>query len=129
MDIKSLFSITSIFLIFITGCQNEKQVNKEKYDSSINQVITLENKKLQSEGILNEHEILKREDVSIVVYTNGDYIELIYELKKNKQQKETLYKKEKSNMFTVIPTAKIKNGDVDEPTENTDYVENLILKE
>lgn len=119
--------ILSTLIIMLTGCKSEKEEKKEKYDSSINQVVTLENKRLQKEKILTDTDILKREDIGIAVYQNGDFIELIYELKPNKQT-ESLYKKDKSKNYKLFPNQKIKRGDVNKELEKIDYVENTALK-
>nr|WGD70210.1 hypothetical protein P5630_23325 [Bacillus subtilis]WGD72712.1 hypothetical protein P5668_00250 [Bacillus subtilis]WGD72721.1 hypothetical protein P5668_00200 [Bacillus subtilis]WGD87066.1 hypothetical protein P5656_00075 [Bacillus subtilis]WGD87074.1 hypothetical protein P5656_00030 [Bacillus subtilis] len=89
--------------------------------------MTLENKRLQKEKILTDTDILKREDIGIAVYQNGDFIELIYELKPNKQT-ESLYKKDKSKNYKLFPKQKIKRGDVNKELEKIDYVENTALK-
>lgn len=123
MKTKFLFIILSTLIIMLTGCKSEKEEKKEKYDSSINQVVTLENKRLQKEKILTDTDILKREDIGIAVYQNGDFIELIYELKPNKQT-ESLYKKDKSKNYKLFPKQKIKRGDVNKELEKIDYVEN-----
>lgn len=127
MKTKFLFIILSTLIIILTGCKSEKEEKKEKYDSSINQVVTLENKRLQKEKILTDTDILKREDIGIAVYQNGDFIELIYELKPNKQT-ESLYKKDKSKNYKLFPNQKIKRGDVNKELEKIDYVENTALK-
>ncbi|WGD70210.2 hypothetical protein P5658_25725 (plasmid) [Bacillus subtilis] len=127
MKTKFLFIILSTLIIMLTGCKSEKEEKKEKYDSSINQVVTLENKRLQKEKILTDTDILKREDIGIAVYQNGDFIELIYELKPNKQT-ESLYKKDKSKNYKLFPKQKIKRGDVNKELEKIDYVENTALK-
>lgn len=127
MKTKFLFIILSTLIIMLTGCKSEKEEKKEKYDSSINQVVTLENKRLQKEKILTDTDILKREDIGIAVYQNGDFIELIYELKPNKQT-ESLYKKDKSKNYKLFPKQKIKRGDVNKELKKIDYVENTALK-
>ncbi|MFD1927389.1 hypothetical protein ACFSFY_04835 [Sporosarcina siberiensis] len=95
--------ILLIIVMSLTGCNKER--NAKKYDAAINQVITLENKYLQSEGILNETEILKREDIGIIVYKKGGFISLIYEIGSHKKI-ESLYKKNMNDNYKNYPNTK-----------------------
>ncbi|HCL0577126.1 TPA: hypothetical protein N1S95_004550 [Salmonella enterica subsp. enterica serovar Typhi] len=125
--IKKATSIMIISaLILLTGCQNEKEEKKKKYDSLINEIIILENKRLQSKGILDENEILKREDTGIIVFKEGKFIELIYDLKGHKKF-QSLYKKDIKG-FEKLEKEDIEQGKADKGTEEEEYVENYILK-
>ncbi|WP_445489005.1 lipoprotein [Niallia sp. 03133] len=100
MKIKLLL-ITLLVVPMLFGCKNKEEKTKEKYDSIINQVITLENIKLQKEKILKNNEILKREETGIIVYSDGKYISLIYTLDSNKQI-ESIYQ-EKNKEYELFP--------------------------
>ncbi|NPC90850.1 cystatin-like fold lipoprotein [Bacillus sp. WMMC1349] len=97
----------------ITGCGGDK----EKYDEEINQVISLQNERLQKPGVVKDIDRLKRENTEIRVYQDGKYISLYFEIRKGDPIKMT-YKKQKSGEYDLYP-----NGDDDlgEPV----YTENI----
>lgn len=94
MKIKLIIFILTI-LIILSGCKSEKEKNKEKYDSAINQVITLESKRI------SDIKALKREEVGIIVYGKGKYIELIYTIKPDNQI-ESIYKIDQQKKYKYI---------------------------
>ncbi|WP_042148160.1 cystatin-like fold lipoprotein [Paucisalibacillus sp. EB02] len=117
---KFIFIIISSLLL-IGGCSEDDR-NKEKYDSSINQVVILENKRLQKENNLSEEEILKREEIGIIVYDSGKYIRLLYKFNSGDIIYEFDQEKENYKPF---------HGDLsnlDDVFDEADYVENVGLK-
>ncbi|GAA5660888.1 cystatin-like fold lipoprotein [Geobacillus stearothermophilus] len=130
MKIKMIcISLLILILFLLLGyCRNQKENIRERYDSSINQVIILENKRLQKEKKLDDNEILKREDTGIVVYSDGKYIELIYELDSNKQNKSLYKYNEKNNSYEQFPHTPNKLKKIQKYLEKTSYIENIGLK-
>jgi len=118
------FVVLLIITILLTGCNEEK--NKKKYDSAINQVITLENKYLQKEKIFSDTKILKREDTGIIVFKDGKFIELIYDV--SGKQIESLYKRDIDNNYKRYPNTKEELEKVDKDLKIIDYTENIGLK-
>lgn len=126
MKVKLLF-ISFLMLFIFAGCKSKDVTNKEKYDSVINQVITLENKRLQKDNILSQNEILKREDTGIIVYSEGKYIELIYTI--NKNQIESFFKyDEKDKKYELFPNTHSNLEKAQKYLEQTSYTENIGLK-
>ncbi|MGG2973717.1 lipoprotein [Geobacillus stearothermophilus] len=118
------FVVLLIITILLTGCNEEK--NKKKYDLAINQVITLENKYLQKEKIFSDTQILKREDTGIIVFKDGKFIELIYDV--SGKQIESLYKRDIDNNYKRYPNTKEELEKVDKDLKIIDYTENIGLK-
>ncbi|MED4718461.1 hypothetical protein, partial [Bacillus badius] len=80
---SKLCLFVGIALIFLSGCGSES--TSKKFDSAINEVISLENKRLEREKLFREKDVLKREDTGIIVYSDGKYIELIYTIDSTQQ--------------------------------------------
>ncbi|MFC4184430.1 hypothetical protein [Saccharococcus thermophilus] len=109
-------------LSFLSACKDDyektKSIQKEKYDSAINQVIELENERLKSE---NKPEI-KRNETGIVVYNKGELIWLLYYV--DSKEVTATYQKE-NNKYVLLP-AKEASDKIDEANE--EYIENLGKK-
>jgi hypothetical protein len=89
-------------------------------------VITLENKYLQKEKIFSDTQILKREDTGIIVFKDGKFIELIYDV--SGKQIESLYKRDIDNNYKRYPNTKEELEKVDKDLKIIDYTENIGLK-
>ncbi|MBQ6446225.1 MAG: hypothetical protein IJJ10_02020 [Bacillus sp. (in: Bacteria)] len=113
--------VFSIFLVLF-GCQNEKAVNKEKYNSAIEQVISLENSKFESKKIE-----LKRKDIGIAVYSQGKYIELMYEIDNKKI--ESMYEYDSSKkIYIEYPHTPKHIKKIESELKEINYIENLGYK-
>ncbi|MGG0655394.1 hypothetical protein [Rummeliibacillus pycnus] len=113
--------ITTFFLL--SACNNadkDNQKSKDKYDTSINQVITLENEKLKKE---NKMEI-NREEIGIVVYSDGELINLMYDY--NKIKINSIYQKKKDE-YVLLPNNQTTYTKIDEAGDSN-YIENLGTK-
>lgn len=112
-----------ITVVFLSSCQDSyeknKEQNKEKYDSAVNQVIEIENERLQEE---NKPKI-KRNKTGIIVYENGKLIQLLYRFKS--KEVNSIYQKEK-NSYKVLPENDNTFELVDDAEE--EYIENLGIK-
>ncbi len=89
-------------------------------------MITLENKYLQKEKIFSDTQILKREDTGIIVFKDGKFIELIYDV--SGKQIESLYKRDIDNNYKRYPNTKEELEKVDKDLKIIDYTENIGLK-
>jgi hypothetical protein len=111
-----------LLLSFLSACKDDyektKAIQKEKYDSAINQVIELENERLKSE---NKPEI-KRNETGFVVYNKGELIWLLYYV--DSKEVTATYQKE-NNKYVLLP-AKEASDKIDEANE--EYIENLGKK-
>ncbi|HDR7795691.1 TPA: hypothetical protein QCY19_004378, partial [Bacillus luti] len=67
--LKILICVLTV-IVTLFACES----GKEKYNKNINQVIKLENEAHQKHG----EGSLKRKNTQIIVYEDGEYIELIY---------------------------------------------------
>jgi hypothetical protein len=109
----------------LLGCSETKEDKKNKYNKAINQVILLENERIQEKG-----KQIKRKDIGISVDDNGKYIELIYTI--NSKHIDPIYKLDKqSNSYKYINLNKLSKDEkskLDKDLEKTDYLENLGLK-
>lgn len=109
-------------LSFLSACKDDyaetKAILKEKYDSSINQVIELENNRLKREN----KPAINREETGIVVYNQGKLIWLLYYV--DSKEVTVTYQKEK-NQYVLLP-----NKEAVEKIENLneEYIENLGRK-
>ena len=123
MKVKMLvLFIAILFIISLSACNNKK-----KYDPQIDQVIKLENEYLHNEMKIKNTEIIKRSNIVIAVYKNGNYINLIYDLNKSNQI-DCFYKKTKaSNYIRYLNTDKeIEKAEKD--LKEADYIENTGRK-
>ena len=108
-----------LLMVFVSGC-NDKEKNREKYNDSIKQVIELENAKLEE---LNEENI-KRKEIGIIVYSNGNLIELMYH--EGNTEINSIY--EKSNdTYSLLPYDIETKRKIDQAGE-ANYIENLGKK-
>ncbi|MFJ7752718.1 hypothetical protein ACQKGI_16805 [Peribacillus muralis] len=124
----SVFLIFSS-LLFIYGCEDQKEVDQKKYDNRINQVITQENIRLQKENAVADDEIQKREDTGIVVYSNGEVIELMYEIDSSNKKIEVLYVfNKKKDQYEWIPVHSAKYNKITGQLKEDEYIENLGVK-
>ncbi|NRG47224.1 hypothetical protein HRF87_21085 [Bacillus sp. CRN 9] len=111
--------LLSIILV-MSGCQNRNEVN-QKYETAIEEVLVLENKKLMN------NDGLKREDVGIIVYSEGKYIELIYDL--NNEQIESLYEFDTDRkVYEHYPHSPEYLERIQDFLAETSYTENIGLK-
>ncbi|WP_340372509.1 hypothetical protein [Peribacillus sp. FSL E2-0218] len=124
----SVFLIFSS-LLFIYGCEDQKEVDQKKYDNRINQVITQENIRLQKENAVADDEIQKREDTGIVVYSNGEVIELMYEIDSSNKKIEVLYVfNKKKGEYKWVPVHSAKYNKITGKLKDDEYIENLGVK-
>ncbi|MGE6377300.1 hypothetical protein [Peribacillus muralis] len=124
----SVFLIFSS-LLFIYGCEDQKEVDQKKYDNRINQVITQENIRLQKENAVADDEIQKREDTGIVVYSNGEVIELMYEIDSSNKKIEVLYGfNKKKGQYEWVPVHSSKYNKITGQLKDHEYIENLGVK-
>lgn len=104
----------------MSGCQNRNEVN-QKYETAIEEVLVLENKKLMN------NDGLKREDLGIIVYSEGKYIELIYDL--NNEQIESLYEFDTDRkVYEHYPHSPEYLERIHDFLAETSYTENIGLK-
>jgi outer membrane lipoprotein-sorting protein len=119
-----------LMLSFLSACKSVSkdipEKNKEydsstmqEYDSSINQVIKLENEKLESE---HKHEI-SRSETGIVVYNKGNIIVIYYRY--NSKEQQSAYQKE-NNKYVLLPENENTSKKIDNAKE--EYIENLGRK-
>lgn len=121
---KMKFVITFfVLLTLLTGCQNSTQKNKEKYSSAINQVIELENKRISGDRIF------MREDIGIIVYEEGKYIELMYKTESDNEI-ESLYEINPQKEYKYITKESLNKILKTEESafKNISYTENVGLK-
>ncbi|PET68742.1 hypothetical protein CN514_09650 [Bacillus sp. AFS001701] len=111
-----------ILISLLSACKGDydknKAIQKKKYDSSINEVIKLENEKLANES---KPEI-KRNDTGVVVYNKGELIWLLYKVE-SKEVKSTYLKKD--DKYILLDATKASDR-IDEAKE--EYIENLGKK-
>lgn len=97
------YFIAIITVVFLSACQDSyeknKEQNKEKYYSAVDQVIEIENERLKEE---NKPKI-KRSKTGIIVYEDGEWIHLLYQLKS--KEVNSIYQKEE-NSYKLLPEKK-----------------------
>lgn len=113
-----------ITIIILSACSNTKEKNKEKYNESINNVISLEKDRVQELK-------LERKDIGIAVFSAGEYIELVYELKS--KTISSIYQLDKTNnSYIYLDLNELDNEEEKRLDEILDkeleYIENLGLK-
>ncbi|MFS0593423.1 hypothetical protein AB1L05_17725 [Cytobacillus horneckiae] len=107
-------------VLMISGCQNSNEL-KQRFDSAINEVVLLENKNLKTDEKFN------RGDFGIAVYSEGKYIELIYDL--NNEQVESLYKyNDDEKVYKHYPHTQENLEEAQVDLEKLSYTENIGLK-
>lgn len=90
-----IIGIGSLCFLFLSACSSNE------YDESIDEVIKIQNKALDEEGVKTDIDTLKREDTGIKVYEDGEYIEIFYEIKKGKNVDKLFKKKNNSYEYVV----------------------------
>ncbi|WP_026695611.1 hypothetical protein [Peribacillus kribbensis] len=99
-----------IMVFFLSSCGDDyeriKEKNKQKYDAAINQVIRMENGRLQEE---NQPRIL-RSKTGIVVYKHGEFIRLLYHI--SSMEIVSTYQKEES-FYIHLPETKETHSKLD----------------
>lgn len=130
---KLIVLLIMVPLIFMFGCANEEKtlsVNKAKYDNAINQVVILENKYLQQEGELSVDEVLLRENLGVIVYSDGQLIQLSYNLdgSNNKPKIEKTYKKYSKNQYKLIDKKELETDENQKLLETNSYSERVAIK-
>lgn len=128
---KSISTILIVFILF--GCENEEKslkVTKAKYDNAINQVVTLENKKLQEEGELSVDEVLLRENLGVTVYSDGYFIRLYYNIDGSDKwpRTEKTYKHVSKKYYEQVNDEDIMNEETQKYFETNSYTERVPIK-
>ena len=122
-----LFMVVMIAILVIHYSIKINNMEKNrKYDSIINQVITIENLKLAEQGLVSKENIMPREVIGTVIYADGKYVRLIYELKPNKQADVYYEFNEMTN--TYIEMKYISDEVWSLLDEGDDYKENIEIK-
>ena len=103
-------------MALLAGC--DEQDGKKTYNSSINQVICLENDRLKAEDPFE----IQRKKTGIAVYADGDIIHLIYT--KDSTTVDSFYQK-KADSYAPLPVSEYEK--VDQAGEAV-YLENLVRK-
>ena len=129
--IKKLTFFFAIVL-FLAGCTNEEETErekKEKYDNAINQVVTLENKRLQHEKELSAHDVLLREKLGVVVYSDGHYVRLYYNIdSQDWPRTEKTYERYAKNTYRLASEEELKKEKNQKYFEVTSYRERVPTK-
>lgn len=124
----TLFSI----IVLLVGCSNDEKtmrINKEKYDNAINQVIKLENKRLQHENILSVDKVLLREDLGVDVYSEGHYIKLYYNIDSQDWPRiEKIYERIAEKKYMLISDEEAHKDENQKYFEKFSYSERVPLK-
>ncbi|MFE7194944.1 cystatin-like fold lipoprotein [Kitasatospora sp. NPDC057595] len=90
---------------------------KAKYDEAIDQVVSIQNQRLQKDGVDKDIDKLNREDAEIRVYQDGKYISLDFKIRDGDTIRMT-YEKQKNDEYDLYPEG---DDDLGKP----DYTENL----
>lgn len=69
-----ILSFIAVGLVMLTACGNQ-------YDDEIDQVLKLENKKLDDSGTKTDLDSLNRDNAQIRVYKDGEAVTLTYEIR------------------------------------------------
>jgi len=121
-----------VIVIFLAGCTNEEEIEKEKrekYDNAINQVVTLENKRLQHEKELSVQDVLLRENLGVAVYSDGHYIELYYNIdSQDWPRTEKTYERYAKNKYRLASEEELKKEKNQKYFEVTSYSERVPIK-
>lgn len=130
---KLIVLLIMVPLIFMFGCANEEKTlsaNKAKYDNAINQVVILENKYLQQEGELSVDEVLLRENLGVIVYSDGQLIQLSYNLdgSNNRPKIEKTYKRYSKDQYKLIDKKELETDENQKYLETNSYSERVAIK-
>lgn len=122
-----------VMVASLLGCENEKEtlrVDKEKYDNAINQIVTLENKWLQQEGELPVDEALLRENLGVVVYSEGRFIKLFYNVDGSKDwpRTERTYERISKNKYQPVDEQELKQDKNQKYFKTKSYKERVPSK-
>lgn len=121
-----LFMVVMMTILVIYYSIKIENIEKDhKYDSIINQVITIENLKLAEQGLVSKDNIIPREEIGIAIYADGKYVRLIYDLKPNKQTDVFYEFNEETNSYIEM---KHISDDVWRLLEDEDYKVNIGIK-
>ncbi|XRG77091.1 hypothetical protein V5E38_14685 [Rossellomorea sp. GAMAL-10_SWC] len=91
MKILVLFA-TILFIVSLSACNN-----KNKFENQVNQVIELEKDYIQNKMQVKNNEKIKRSNIVIAVYKNGDYINLSYDQNNSSRKIDCFYLKTKDS--------------------------------
>lgn len=120
-----LMVVIIAILVIYYSIKLENMVKDHKYDSVINQVITIENLKLAEQGLVSKENIIPREEIGTAIYADGKYVRLIYELRPNKQTDVFYEFNEETDSYIEM---KHISDDVWKLLEDEDYKENIGIK-
>jgi len=112
-----ILGIASVSLLALTACGSP-------YDDDIDEVMKLENENLDKPSTETDIDTLERDDTQIKVYEDGEYIELEYVIRGDREMNDPLYKyNDEKDQYESYRDGDFYSDEVDDL--EADYTENV----